>query len=322
MTIIKSLYRGLFFVLFLGVLSPAYAADDIKVVVSIKPLHGLVQMVLGDVGDAVLLMPDGVSPHDVILRPSDSRHLVSADLVVIIDRLFETSYARALRYHDDLLADHVLEVSNLPHMRLLDRRVDHEVDHQDDHEDDHQEHGHDEQEHGHEESVKDLHVWMLPTNALAILDSVTARLSHLYPNHAEEFAQNNAAARAEITAMDNDIMAMLTPIKDVPFIVYHDAYIYFEERYGLTMVASVLNHHDAPAEIARIRYLRQIIETRGVQCIFHEPQFSSKVLDVIDPDSRLSRASLDPLGTGVPSGAEFYPAMMRQMAENISMCLR
>ncbi|MCE2517936.1 MAG: zinc ABC transporter substrate-binding protein [Alphaproteobacteria bacterium] len=303
-------------------------ASEIYVAATIKPLHGLVQMVLGDEGQAVMLMPEAASPHHVTLRPSDRRHLSRADLVVIIDPEFETTHAKALP-----TAQRVLTATSLNGIRLFERRTSGEFGHSDeieshiegeeghDEHDDHAEHA----GHSHDNDgifgLYDLHLWLLPENAKVILTGVAAELSAIYPEHAEDFARNAKAAAMRIDAMDAEIAAMLAPYKDIPLMAYHDAYVYFETHYGLAMVSTVMNHHDEAAGVNRVRQLRKLITASGVKCIFHEPQFNARILDVIDPGKQVARAELDPIGAAIPKGADLYPEMMMRLAKSVKSCL-
>ena len=162
---------------------------------------------------------------------------------------------------------------------------------------------------------------MLPSNAKAILAQLEEELIRLYPDHAEDFARNKAAGIVRIDAMDVEIKTILKAHRDVPMLAFHDAYIYFETQYGLNMVSTVMTHHDAAAGVNRVRFLRKLIKEKGVKCVFHEPQFNSKILDVIDQDKEVSRAELDPIGVDVATGADLYPAMMLNLARAVDSCL-
>jgi zinc transport system substrate-binding protein len=337
-------------------------AAEINVAASIRPVHSLVQMVLGDRGEAGLMMTGQGSPHGGVMRPSERRALADADLVFIIDPGFETAYSKALPRDGRLVV-----LSEAEGVHLLEKRTDtlfdHEghdhdnhahdddADHEDldahkeddhDHDDDH--HGHEDgQDHGHEDDhdhdhdhghghdnehahdhgdeFLDLHLWLDPENASAMLRNIRDRLSAAYPEHREAFALNTDTALAELARLDEDLKAILTPAKGRGFITHHDAYAYLEEAYGLSSKAAIFDHHDAAADIGRIRALRHIIEEANVICLFHEPQFDNDIVLVLDPDGRLRKAELDPISADLPPGADFYALMMRRIAAKMSDCL-
>jgi len=330
-------------------------AKDIAVAASIRPLHSLVQMVLGDQGQAVLLMEGRVSPHNIVLRPSDRKHLSKADLVFIIDPGFETLFAKAIAANDQRL----VSMSAADGLRLKERRIkgsfghddhvhdddhdhkhddddhkhdddDHGDDKHDDHDDDHKhddDHGHDghtHDDHGHDHVFgrMDLHFWLDPANAAAMIDLIETRLTAAYPGQAQAFAANANQAKQRLMALDAELAAMLAPYQDRQVIVYHDAYSYFEDAFGIHARASILDHHDAQADIRRVRMIRQLVGSGKIACLFHEPQFDAKLLKLVDPQARLRHVSLDPIGHNHAAGADQYRAMMLGLAQSMVSCFQ
>lgn len=313
------------------------AGGDVNVAASIRPIHGLVQMVLGETGQAELMMEGTQSPHGGSMRPSERRALATADLVFIIDPSFETGYRKALPEGERLVV-----LSEADGLTLLERRVDtlfahthddHDHDdhdhgeehahHDDDHdhgEHDHVEHDHDHHDHGDE--FYDLHLWLDPYNAIAMIGMIEERLSARYPDHAAQFAENADQARARLSRLDDELAALLKPVQGRGFITHHDAYYYLEKAYDMTSKASIYTHHDTAASVGRLRALRHIIKEEDVMCLFHEPQYTDNVLHVIDPDNTLSRVELDPLSADIDAGADFYEKKMRRLAQRMAACLK
>jgi len=317
-------------------------AKEIYVAASIRPLHSLVQMVLGEQGQAVLLMDGRVSPHNIVLRPSDRKHLSKADLVFIIDPGFEPLYAKAMESQDR--NKRLVIMTKAEGIRLKERRFngafghedhvhddDHKLDddhkHDDDHKYDHKhndDHGHSHDDHGHDHlyGKLDLHLWLDPANAAAMIDLIQTRLAAVYPGKADAFQQNAITAKQDLITLDADIHALLSPYQDRQVIVYHDAYSYFEDAYGIKARASILDHHDAQADIRRVRMLRQLVAGDEIACLFHEPQFDAKLLNLIDPQSRLRHVSLDPIGHDFVAGADQYRLMMMGIARSMVSCFQ
>ena len=339
----------------------ASKADDINVAASIRPIHGLVEMVLGDTGEATLMKSGATSPHGGNMRPSERRALATADLVFIIDPNFEDAYKKALPPEDRLVT-----LSASEGLTLLERRLDlvfehfenhdHEENGHDDHDDhahhdehdehddhdehahhdehdehdDHDEHAHhddhgdhdDHHGHDHGDEFYDLHLWLDPDNAIAMVKTIRDRLSARYPEHQASFIANADAAIAELRALDAELESKLAPVAGKGFMTHHDAFYYFENAYGLTSKASIYNHHDAAASIGRLRQLRHIVGEENVICMFHEPQYNNDVLHVIDPDHKLKQAELDPLSADLEAGPDFYGQLMRRLAERMSTCLQ
>ena len=340
----------------MGVLAMPAIADDIHVAASIRPLHSLVEMVLGDQGEAVLLVDGNMTPHNITLRPSDRLQLAKADLVFLIDDNFAPILAKTvadpsrkvLMAEADGLMKHKRRTSE--YFGHGDHGHDDHDDHghddhgQDDHghddhghddhghndhghndHDDHDDHGHDDHghdDHGHSHAYGefDLHFWLDAKNAMAMVNLIESRLSARYPNHADAFSQNKEQALKNLQALDANISDQVKPFKNLGLIVYHDAYTYFEEAYGLNVKTTVLDHHDASSGVNRIQMIRHLVDHGEVSCLAHEPQFNAKILTTIDPGQKLIRIEMDPIGVAYPAGAGQYGEMMQGLVNSLMQC--
>ena len=153
-----------------------------------------------------------------------------------------------------------------------------------------------------------------------MVDLIESRLSAHYPQHAGAFAENKKAAQQKLQELDASIKAQIAPLSDLGLIVYHDAYTYFEEAYGITVKTTVLDHHDASSGVNRIQMIRHLVDHGEVTCIAHEPQFDKKILNTIDPRQKLTRILMDPIGVSYPQGADQYSQMMHGLAESLLNC--
>ena len=324
-----------------AVTMPVVAAADIYVASSIRPLHSLVEMVLGQEGESILLVDGATSPHDFILRPSDRLHLAKADLVFVIDEKFAPQLSKAV---DD--PKRLVEMSKSGGITMIERRTsaafghgdhdDHDDHGHDDHghddhghddhgHDDHDEHKHDEHahdDHGHSHDFGkyDLHLWLDAQNAIAMVDLIEYRLASRYPEHRTAFAANAEQARRQLQSMHAGIKAETSALKDIGLIVYHDAYTYFENAYCLTVKTTVLDHHYASSGFNRIQMIRHLIDDGDITCLAREPQFNAKILQTIDPGNKLIRIEMDPIGTKYPQGAGHYMEMMQGLVSALHQC--
>ena len=120
----------------------------------------------------------------------------------------------------------------------------------------------------------------------------------------------------------NKIIAdKLVRVKSRPFIVFHDAYQYFEKHYGLNAVGSIVMDPSKKPSINRMTEIRAQIVSTGAVCAFREPQFSGKLVEVALSGSAAKRGILDPVGQDLQTGPELYSQLLTQMAEQISSCL-
>ena len=283
----------------------AQAQPEPRVLATIKPLHSLVQSVLGDTARVQLLLDNTASPHDFQMKPSQIRALHQADIVFYIDADFEQFLQRVLP--DLPEATTQIPIAQRAEIALVPMRGD---------DDDDDDHGH-----GHDHAAQDYHVWLDPNNAVKMVQTIATSLAQIYPYNAAIYQANARAAITALNALHSDVQTRLAPVKDQPFIVFHDAYGYFERAYGLRTPAVIALDPTIPPSPKRIVQIRENLAQTGARCLFSEPQFSDKVLDVIRADSNARIAVLDPLGAELPAGAGLYAALLRGLAGALADCL-
>lgn len=290
------------------------AAEAPKVVTTIKPLQALAAAVMEGAGTPSLLLRATASAHSYALRPSDLQSLQKADLIFWIGPDYESFMAKAVRSLPKQAR--ITQLSKAPGVKLLPTREG-GVWESDDHGHGHS-HGHS-RAHAHDE--QDMHFWLDPDNAKAILAAMSGALSKADAANAARYAENAKAAAAAIDALDAELAAALAPVKDKPFIVFHDAYQYYEKRYGLTAAGSITVTPDRVPGPRRIEDLRKTIAERGALCVFSEPQFTSGLVDTVLAGTKARGGTLDPLGASAPDGTAGYAGLMREIANNLKSCL-
>jgi zinc transport system substrate-binding protein len=303
-----------------SLLVPRAAVAAPKVVVSILPIHSLVAAIMQDVGEPELLIRGGRSPHDFSLKPSDMRLLQGADLVIWIGPELETPLA-------DLFAKGRLggQVETLIQASGVDRLVlragdewEPELPQQPDAGAEPHEHAH-ESAHAHE---RDSHIWLSPAIARRLVAHLSDRLSDLDPANAARYRQNSRRLVQRLARLDAELAAMLSSVRDVPFVVFHDAYHYFEQHYGLRAVGAVsLGPHQQPGA-RHIHELRAKIERLQARCVFAEPQFQPKLVATLIDGTHANAGRLDPLGSDLDAGAQAYFRLMQGLARNLLECLQ
>ncbi len=287
------------------------------VVSSIKPLHSLVEAVLGDSGSSLLLIDGAASMHNYQLKPSQQRALSTAQIVFFIDANAETFLNKAFSASGS--TGRLVALADDPAISLLKKRRgddwqnhDHEKQNRDkDSPDPHQEHGTD----------VDLHIWLDPRNAKPMVRNIEAVLKEIFPDHAAEFGANAQAVVEELNQLDSSLERAMQPFSNRAFIVFHDAFGYFERRYSLNAAGSVLIDASLSPSVSQIRTIRQTIESTSAVCVFSEPQFSKKIISVIVEGKNVKSARVDPLGANINAGKTLYFELMRNLAANFEACL-
>ena len=315
----------------LGAVAPALA-DAPTVVVSIKPIHSLVASVMQGVGEPVLLVDGNASPHSWTLKPSQAAALSGAGLVVWIGEGMESYLASPVG--SLVPEERMLELSELPTIMLLPVREggvwephahDGEAHADDEHADaEHTEDEHADEDHaeeGHEHGGYDPHLWLDPGNAVAIARAVADRLIALDPANEAAYETNLAALTDAIGRLDAATAATLAPMHDVPYIVFHDAYQYFEQHYGLAGVGSItLDPEQAPGA-ARLAAIRARLAEADVVCAFAEPQVDTGLLETAVEGTDVRIATLDPEGIAIEPGPALYGTLFEGLVRTMAECL-
>ncbi|KKB08727.1 zinc ABC transporter substrate-binding protein [Devosia chinhatensis] len=315
----------------------AFAAP--AVVASTKPVHSLVSAVMGDVAVPDLIVRGSASPHNYSLRPSDAAALESADIVFWTGHGMELFLADAL----DTLSGgaEVVELAEAPGITLLPVREggafeahshgedahdhDHDHDHDNDHDLDHDHdhaHDHDHDDHaGHDHGEGDMHFWLDPENAKLMVTQIAATLSAADPENAATYQANAEAEQVRLDALTAELGDTLAPIAGKPFIVFHDAYQYFEARFGLEVAGTVTVSPEAMPGAARIDQLRARVSELGATCVFAEPNFEPAIVRTIVEGTEASAGVLDPEGAALTEGPNLYPELLRGLASGLLDCL-
>ncbi|MBP2310182.1 zinc ABC transporter substrate-binding protein ZnuA [Azospirillum melinis] len=302
---------------------PAWAEAP-KVVVSIKPIHSLVAAVMHGVGTPTLLVRGGASPHSYTMKPSDAKALSAADLVVWVGPELEGFLEKPLKANAPKATR--LTLMEQTGLTLLQTR---EGGAWEAHDHGHEEHGHKDHDHkGHEAADHDddhdelnSHIWLDPANARAIVTATADALAARDPADAEAYRTNADRTLQAIDALDAELKATLAPLKDKPFVVFHDAYQYFEARYDLSAVGSITVSPDRRPSAKRLSAIRAKIAGLNAACVFAEPQFEPTLVRTVVEGTKAKTGVLDPEGADLPEGEALYPTLMRNLAASLRGCL-
>lgn len=284
-------------------------------VVSIKPVHSLVSFLMQGVTEPELLIQSGQSPHNFSLRPSDMRRLHEADLIVWIGPEVESALSNL--FGDNQLDGQIVRLTALSGIQWLAPRQQEEWgarQHKQHHEHAHHTHNHD--------AEIDSHIWLSPVIASQMAQQLTRIIAELDPLHARQYQQNNQQLQQRLDKLDRRLAAQLAPVKEVPYIVFHDAYHYFEHHYDLNAVGSVSISPDRQPGVQHIRELRSKISRLEARCVFSEPQFRPKLVETLLDGTQANSGLLDPLGSNLEAGPEAYFELMQQLADNLLQCLQ
>ncbi|MHC8397919.1 zinc ABC transporter substrate-binding protein [Pseudomonas sp. LB3P93] len=283
------------------------AQADVKVLASIKPLQLIAAAVQDGVAIPEVLLPPGASPHNYALRPSDVRKVQSVDLVYWIGPDLEGFLPRVL--NGRTLPS--VAVQDLPGLKL--RRFAEDS------------HSHaeeaDEHDHDHRPGSLDAHLWLSPVNARVIASKMAADLSAADPANAARYQSNLKAFDERLDALDLRLKARLAGIAGKPYFVFHEAFDYFEEAYGLkhTGVFSVAAEVQPGAQ--HVAAMRTRLQEVGKTCVFSEPPLRPRLAETLVAGLPVKLAELDALGGYTPATAQGYEQVLEKLGNDLAGCL-
>ena len=304
---------------------------------------------MAGVGEPHLIIKGAQSPHTFSMRPSDAAALARARVIFLIDEHKEVALANPIaNLGDEALVVQLAGAEGLVLKPLREGGAfemhdhgehdededghhegdDHDEDEADHHEDDangedadqHEgdAHGHG---HDHEHGDVDFHVWLDPENAVLMTYAIVDALIEADPENAATYDANANALIDRLDALLAEVDAELAPVRDKPFIVLHDAYVYFEDRFNLNAAGSITINPERAPGVQRIAEIRDKVRELGSVCVFAEPQFDSRVIDVVTEGTDARSGTIDPLGAAIEDGPELYFTLIRDLAAAFKECL-
>lgn len=276
--------------------SMVWASD---ILTSIKPIQMIAYELTAQVNTPDVLVSANASPHDYALRPSDVKRIREAELVIWFGPDLEPFLEKPLSQHSN-----VLTLSDIPQLAL--RSYGEEASHDHD---------------GHHHGTYDPHFWLGIAQAKTVAEAIAQRLSETDPNHSKVYQENLSQFLAKLDETDKAIDQQLTPVKNKPYYVFHDAYAYFEDRYQLNNIGHFTVSPDRKPGAKTLISIRRDLANHQARCVFAEPQFQPAVIETVVRGSQTHIGILDPLGSTIPVQAGSYFSFLEQLAGNFYSCL-
>ena len=293
------------------------------------------------VGTPGLIVDGSNSPHTYSMKPTDAAALEQAQVIFWVGHELEAFLEKPL----EALGSKAKTVSLIDAEGIktmppregngFDAHEEHGAEEEVGHDHDNEKKAEDGHDHDHENEKKaeagddhdhgeevDAHVWLDPNNAKAMLSAIANSLSEVDAANAATYKSNAEKTAAKLDALATEIEASIAPAKGKGFIVFHDAYHYFEKRFGISASGAISIHPENPPGAKGIAEIRQRIADGKVTCVFSEPQFDNKLVNVILEGSSVKAATLDPLGAAIEPGTTLYETMLRNLTTSLVDCLK
>ena len=288
-------------------------ADTPLVAVDIAPVHSLVARVMEGVGTPDLIIQPGATPHEYSLRPSEAAALQNADLIFWVAPDLTPWLTDAIKtLAPDASVTELLEADGTIELDIREGAL---FEAHDDHDDEVA------MDDGHDHGAHDPHAWLSPQNAMTWLNVIAGELSATDPDNAGAYFANAAAGRAEIEVLIDEVNATLEPVRDGQFIVFHDAYQYFEMDFDFPASGAISISDASDPSPARIVEIQSRIAEQGIDCVLAEPQFNPGLVATVLDGTEAQTGILDPLGSDLEPGPALYPQLIRNLSTALAGCM-
>jgi len=295
--------------------SVAMSSSELKVLVTIKPFHSIVSGVMQGVAEPILLLNGKNSPHSHSLMPSNAKYLQEANVIFWGGENLETFLKKPIKSLGTKAKIVSLQESKGIIKWNLRKNIQFEKSsHQDENR----------QESLGNSSKKfgvDPHIWLDPFNAKIIVKTIVHVLSNMDQKNKKIFHLNGESYVSRIDELNNQLEIKMKEISTMPYIVFHDAYQYFEKRYNLNIVGTLTLNIAYGTSVRRLIGIQQLIKKRKIRCIFSEPQFSQKLVKTVVNGTEIRIEKLDPIGINLDGGPELYFNLINNMADSFKRCL-
>ena len=279
-----------------------------KIVTTIVPLHSLVSSVMVGVGTPELLMQGQNSEHNASFTPQQIADMAHADAVFMIGNNLETKLGK-ISGTETVGGKAFIKLNEIQGLNLHAIR----------------EGGTWEPDGDEPPSTgvsADPHIWLDPENAKLMVKTIAITLEKADPTNAKLYDSNATKTLAKLDRLETDLKTQLAPAQHQPFIVFHDAYQYFEHRFGVTAVGSISNFSATPPSAQRLEEIHTKINSSNATCVFREPQFSDAAVQTVIEGTKAKSSVLDPIGADLKPGPDAYGELLQEIAKNLSECLK
>ena len=304
--------KSIFLTLVLSLISISVRAD-VNVVTTIKPLHSLISNVMKGVGEPSLIIEGTSNPHNFVLKPSHAKLLQDADIIFWIGQDLEAFMEKPLSsLAKDAKKISFMELGSIKKLKFRENNIFDHDDHDGHKEDDHDDHD------GHNHGEFDAHLWLDPVNAKEMVIEISHELSKLDPANKNKYKAN---ADKTIEVLDSLIKEVNQSLpKDISYVVFHDAYQYFEKRFEVTSAGALTLNPDVLPGAKQIVDIQSLIKEKNIKCIFSEPQYNPKIIETLASDTNISTGTMDPLGANLDRGVTMYSKLIMNIADSIKNC--
>lgn len=274
-------------------------ANATQVLTSIKPIQLIAIEIMQNTSSPEVILASNTSPHDYALRPSDVKRIRNADVIIWFGKDLEPFLSKVVEGQSN-----VLTLSKIEGLELREYQGDH--------------HDHD----GHDHGSHDPHFWLGYKPTMQVAKAMADMLAGMDAANAQVYADNLKVFEDKLAAQQRAIEKQLTPIKQDGYFVFHDAYGYFEQDFGLNQLGFFTVSPDRKPGAKTLISIRKALASEQAKCVFSEPQFTPAVVESVTRGSNAKVGVLDPIGSDVQAVSGGYFVLKQNLADSFSHCLQ
>jgi zinc transport system substrate-binding protein len=301
------IYRLLLSLTFLLSLNNVGAQSTPNVVVSIKPIHSIVNTLMEGVSRPQLLLESSDSAHTFHLKPSQLNLLSNADLVITIGDGFETGLKKTLGNIKD--GSHLI-VSEIDGLHLYHFRNTDTNEMNNDEKDEHADHD----EH-------DLHLWLDVVNMHKTAQYISEQLIKIDPNNSNTYEANLIKIQSKLNKLQSELQQQLAPFRSENFAIFADTLQYFEKNFHFKKPVIITPYHGARLSIHRTLEARKKMKDLKIKCLLYGPENTSKKVNVLSEGLPIKALRIDILGAKLNAGSDQYFNLMKGLSSQLVECL-
>ncbi|BGI50794.1 MAG: zinc ABC transporter substrate-binding protein ZnuA [Arsenophonus endosymbiont of Ceratovacuna japonica] len=287
-----------------------------NIVTSIRPLGFIASDIAHGITNVQILLPNGISPHNYILKPSDLKKIKNANLFIWVSSDLETFLTKPLtklsnKHLITLLEDPEIKLyllKNNYNSTLINNKNINKY--------------YNKINYPYYSHYKyNMHIWLSPDIVRIIANIIYNRLIILYPNYKKQLDINFHIFNNKLTQADKNITNMLFFIRKKQYFVFHDAYSYFENHYHLSSLGYFTINPIIQPGAKRLYQIKKILIQKKVICVFVEPQFKPAVIKTMIKNTNVQIGILDPLGSNIKLSKDNYIKFLISLSNQFKNCL-
>ena len=291
--------------LLIFVFNISHAQPGPQVVVSIKPIHSIVESLMDGINSPELLLESNHSAHTFHLKPSQIKMIETADLVISIGDEFEIGLRKALKNLDQSKRFDIISLEGLRIHGYRDDKI----------------YEKDFQEESHESATKDMHLWLDIDNMKKISQHISRLLTEINPDNQLKYQNNLASLTSKLDALQIEIEKQMLPFSSNLYAAYSDTIQYFEKKYNLERPVIVTPYHGARLSINRTLASKNTINDLNISCLIYGTEVRKSQITVLSEGLNLNAHKVDILGQQFNKGPNHYFNLMKRISNQVASCL-